>query len=72
MNITGFPSPDETQERLPVDTHAPDLDRYLGRTASGTPSPSRVWRVGSRPRIVASSSPSSRPVRSRPPKCATG
>jgi hypothetical protein len=27
MNITGFPSPDETQERLPVDTHAPDLDR---------------------------------------------
>jgi hypothetical protein len=27
MNIAGFPSLDETQERLPVDTHAPDLDR---------------------------------------------
>jgi hypothetical protein len=27
MNIAGFPPPDETQERLPKDASAPDLER---------------------------------------------
>jgi hypothetical protein len=33
MNIAGFPSLDETQERLPNDVSAPDLER-MARTDS--------------------------------------